>query len=83
MQNSRDPDLVIRVGSPEGGSTITPEACADFMEGACPTTCHTIGTCALANAVARQLERAAASPVVGSPPSVAEVTRLMDLNEQN
>ncbi len=81
MRRDEDPDLTIAVGSPEGGSTITPEACAEFMENSCQETCKTVGTCALANAVARQLERTSTLKPTATPPSFNEVVRLMDLNE--
>lgn len=81
MRNNGDPDIAITVRSPEGGSTLTPEACKEFMEGACLETCQIVGTCALANAVARQLERTSAQQHTATPPSIDEITRLMDLNK--
>jgi hypothetical protein len=68
----------IRVGSPEGGSTINREACLEFTNGTCEATCLMVGECALANSVADQLKAAATAPVSGKPPTTSEVFVIMD-----
>jgi len=81
-RTTEDLDYTIFVRSPEGGSTITPEACAEFSNDTCKATCRIVGECSLAKSVALQLENAAESLCPTSPPTYDDVVVLMNANEQ-